>query len=222
MARDDRPDGGDDTVTAPGSRRAVTRRDPRDGLPAWRPIATAVLVLGMVSAACACSRETSGSPAASSPAASNGPPSTPGETSAPSPRGAGPARRCPPWVDAASLVATSQAGRRDFFRKFEYDFASGVLHVHDSDPFPTGQEASQPRVTDETTTLSGGSKDRIEQALFAVCPGPEAMARRCAPGGCQRLTVTDHSGNVSRIEDAPTVRAVMREFVASFPKLRAP
>jgi hypothetical protein len=119
-------------------------------------------------------------------------------------------------------VATSQSGRRDFFRKFEYDFATGVVGVHDSDPFADGPEARSPRVTSDTTTLSGAAKDRIERALFAVCPSPEALARRCAPGGCRRLTVTDRSGSITRVEDDSTVAAVMRELAALFPKLRTP
>jgi hypothetical protein len=170
--------------------------------------AAIVLALGMASA-CACSRETAASPP--------GDPSK-GEaaaTDSPSPLGAGAAHRCPPWVDAASFIATAQGGRREAFRKFEYDFASGALRVHDSDPFATGKESPQPRVTDDTTTLSGAAKDHLEQALFAVCPGAEAMARRCAPGGCQRLTVTDHAGKTTRVEDPATVGA-------GLPKLRTP
>lgn len=188
-----------------------------------RSAVMAVLAWGVVSSTCACSRETSGRAASSPSEASKGLESPPSETSPPArPSGGGSAGRCAPWLDAAALVATSQSGRRDFFRKLEYDFATGVVRVHDSDPFAAGSEASAPRVTVDTTTLSGASKDRIERALFAVCPGPEALARRCAPGGCQRLTVTDRSGTVTRVEDAPTVAAVMRELAALFPKLRTP
>lgn len=46
------------------------------------------------------------------------------------------------------------------------------------------------------------------------------MARRCAPGGCQRLTVTDRAGHTTRVEDEVTVAAVLRELVPLFPKLR--
>jgi hypothetical protein len=158
-------------------------------------------------------------PSASEASKGQAPPS---ESPPARPSGGGSTGRCVPWLDAAALVATSQSGRRNFFRTFEYDFATGALRVHDSDPFATGAEVRSPRVTDDTTTLSGAAKDRIERALFAVCPGPEALARRCAPGGCQRLVVTARSGSVTRVEDGPTVAAVMRELATLFPKLRTP
>jgi len=182
---------------------------------------TAVLACSVAPSTFACSRETSGRAAASPSEASNGQ-TSPREGSPARPSGGGSAGRCAPWLDAAALVATSESGRRDFFRTFEYDFATGALRVHDSDPFATGAEARSPRVTDDTTTLSGAAKDRIEQALFAVCPGPEALARRCAPGGCQQLVVTARSGGVTRVEDDATVTAVMRALAALFPKLRTP
>ncbi|HEX3483158.1 MAG TPA: hypothetical protein VHT91_49445 [Kofleriaceae bacterium] len=170
----------------------------------------------MVAASCACSRETSAGGAAAPP----GEPSGAASSGDPSPASAAGPKRCAPWVDAASLVATSQGGRRDFVRKFEYNLASGVVRVHDSDPFATGSETQQPRVIDDTTTLSGASKDRLERALFVVCPSAAAMARRCGTGGCQRLTVTDRAGHTTRVEDEDTVAAIFREFVPLFPKLR--
>jgi hypothetical protein len=191
--------------------------DARPARPAWRCAAIAVLALGMVAAPCACSRETSAGGAAAPP----GEPS--GATSSGDPSPASPAaapKRCAPWVDAASLVAISQGSRRDFVRKFEYDLASGVVRVHDSDPFATGSE-TKPRVIDDTTTLSGAAKDRLERALFAVCPSAAAMARRCGTGGCKRLTVTDRAGHTTGVEDEDTVAAVLRELVPLFPKLRA-
>jgi hypothetical protein len=170
----------------------------------------------MAAASCACSRETSAGGAAAPP----GEPSGAASSGDPSPASAAGPKRCAPWVDAASLVATSQGGRGDFFRKFEYDLASGVVRVHDSDPFATGAETRPPRVIDDTTTLSGVSKDRLERALFAVCPSAAAMARRCGTGGCKRLTVTDRAGHTTRVEDEDTVAAVLRELVPLFPKLR--
>jgi len=199
------------------ARHAGRRCDARPARSAWRCAAIAVLALGMAAASCACSRETSAGGAAAPPGDPSGAASS-GDPSPASPA-AGP-KRCAPWVDAASLVATSQGGRGDFVRKFEYDLASGVVRVHDSDPFATGSETKQPRVIDDTITLSGAAKDRLEHALFAVCPSAQAMARRCGAGGCQRLTVTDLAGHTTRVEDGATVAAVLREFVALFPKLR--
>ena len=184
-----------------------------DARPAWRCAAIAVLALGMVAAPCACSRETSAGGAAVPPG------EHPAGDSSPASPAPGP-KRCAPWVDAASFVAISQGGRGDFLRKFEYDFASGVVRVHDSDPFATGSETHPPRIIDDTTTLSGASKDRLERALFAVCPSAEAMARRCGTGGCQRLTVTDRAGHTTRVEHEDTVAAILRELVPLFPKLR--
>lgn len=130
------------------------------------------------------------------------------------------ARACPPWLDAVSLTASSQAGRADFRREFHYDLRTGALRVHDSDPFWTGKAEGSPRVIQESKTLTAEERDRVERALHALCPTPEALARRCAPGGCMQLSVEDASGKATRIEDAETVRAVMQQLAPHFPQLR--
>jgi hypothetical protein len=130
------------------------------------------------------------------------------------------ARTCAPWLEAVSITATVHRGRPDFFRELDYDLTTGVLRVHDSDPFPDGTEQRPPRVIEASTTLAAESRDRVARALYALCPGAEAMARRCAPGGCVRLTVTERSGKTTSIEDGATVSAVMGALITFFPQVR--
>ena len=201
-------------------RRAHHPRDPvhdmstkqRSGW--WRRMAMLASITAGLSSGCASSSDPSPGPSVPAPGPSEpAPPSRPREAPA--------APACVPWTDAVSLVASSQAGRPDFVRSLELDFETGVVRVHDSDPFATGQEASPPRVIDESIALSPAARDRLVRSLLALCPSAEAMARRCAPGGCMQLVVTDGASRTTRVEDASTVRAVMQQLSGFFPQLRA-
>ncbi|MGC4114086.1 MAG: hypothetical protein QM765_05390 [Myxococcales bacterium] len=136
---------------------------------------------------------------------------------APKPR---PAEACPLWAGAENLVAREQAGRGDFFREFYFDFARGVVRLHDSDPFAAGPEAKVPRVLKEEKGLEGAQLESLASAVRQVCPSEEAMKRRCAPGGCVRLEV---SGNfkITRVEDPETVTRILKLFAPLFPELRS-
>jgi len=128
---------------------------------------------------------------------------------------------CAPWNEPTQLTVSSQAGRADFIRTFQYDFATGVLTVDDSDPFASadGVEAKEPRIIKKTKTLKGDEKGSFERGLRSICPSAQALAARCAPGGCARLEVVGKAGK-SEVQDAATVKAVMGQFLPFFPDLR--
>jgi hypothetical protein len=132
-----------------------------------------------------------------------------------------PTASCAPWAPSPrTLVARSGGGRGDFFREYQYDFESGVLGVHDSDPFADGKEAKDPRVTKKHKTLEPADKAQLAKALVAICPDDAAMSAFCAPGGCSRLVVKRGDGSETKVEHAKTVSQVMKLFRPHFPDLR--
>ncbi|MBK6697097.1 MAG: hypothetical protein IPG50_33655 [Myxococcales bacterium] len=151
------------------------------------------------------------------PAVSAAPPAASAASS-----GASAATPCAPWGGRGFAVkAGHQGGHGAFFRNFEYDDATGALSVHDSDLYDgSGKEVSPPRVTRRTIALAGADRDRVANALFAVCPDDAARRATCAPGGCSRLEVTPKVGGAAKFEHTPTVTPVMAAFEAFFPELR--
>ncbi len=132
-----------------------------------------------------------------------------------------PTASCPPWEPSPrTLVARTNAGRGDFFREFHYEFASGVIRVHDSDPFAHGKEAKEPRVTKQEMTLEPSAKEELAAALVLICPDAAAMRRSCAPGGCARLIVTRGDATETKVEHGETVGRVMKLLEPHFPSLR--
>ncbi len=129
--------------------------------------------------------------------------------------------RCAPWAPSPKTVATrTQAGRGDFFRELHYDFQSGNVRVHDSDPFAGGTEAATPRILDEAKVLTGTTREETEKALLAICADEAALKAACAPGGCSRLTVTHADGSTTVVEHVGTVSAAATVLAPFFPALR--
>ncbi|HEY3447450.1 MAG TPA: hypothetical protein VGK67_13850 [Myxococcales bacterium] len=127
--------------------------------------------------------------------------------------------RCVPWEGASSLVVREQGGRGDFFREFYFDFGTGEVRLHDSDPFASGQEEKVPRVLKQEKTVEGAQREALVKSLLSICPSEEARKRECAPGGCSRLEVGGGS-RIARVDDPETVTAVMKVFSPLFPGLR--
>jgi hypothetical protein len=213
---------------------SITARDARTA----RTDRAALLMLAsvIIVASCACSGETSrgaAPPASRTPSSSSTPSSnrpaadTPRSNSSSAASDSAPSSgsqqppTCAPWANAVSLVARSQAGRPDFFRELGYDFKTGAVRVHDSDPFPDGKTPGAPRVIQDAKTLPADTRDRVERALTTTCPTADAMAQRCAPGGCMRLVITHADGKTTTVEDHATVQAIMQQLATQFPQLRA-
>lgn len=134
-----------------------------------------------------------------------------------------PTGTCAPWEPSPrSVIAFTTGGRGDFFRELRYDFQTGEVRVHDSDPFAdgSGKEAVKPRVIEKKKVLTGDDRDKTEKALLAICPDEAAMKAACAPGGCSRLTVTRGDGTETKIEHNDTVVAALDILRPFFPELR--
>lgn len=116
------------------------------------------------------------------------------------------------------MVASSVAGRADFFRQFRYEFASASLSVEDSDPFASGSEARVPRVTRKTLSLAPGQKKKIEEGLRALCPSEADLKQRCAPGGCVGLEILGPSTLI--VQHHATALAAQWLFEPLFPEIR--
>jgi hypothetical protein len=127
---------------------------------------------------------------------------------------------CDFWQGASSLTVRSNAFRADFFREYRYDFNTGQVAVHDSDPFAAGPEAKIPRVVERSRMLAPAERARVEQSLLSSCPSAMDRKRSCAPGGCLRLEVQG-GGGPPRLDDCDTTRHALRIFDSLFPELRS-
>jgi hypothetical protein len=125
------------------------------------------------------------------------------------------------WTtDAERLVIRTQAGHGAYYREFEYVRATRTLRVDDSDLYEKGVkgELKTPRVTKESKTLTADEARELEGILTKTCFTKDELARRCAPGGCRRLTVYTRGGE-AEVEDADTTD-LLKRMSAHFPKLR--
>ena len=125
------------------------------------------------------------------------------------------------WTAGAAVVEVgSVAGRADFRRLLRYTRANSRLEIEDSDPFATGQESPTPRVLKLGRTLSSEESRRVEEILANVRPDGDALARRCAPGGCLWLERIFADGDRARLEDFKTVQGVLADLTGFFPEAR--
>jgi hypothetical protein len=128
---------------------------------------------------------------------------------------------CAPWGGRGFSLKTHEVGgRADFFTDYAYDDSNGVLAVHDSDPFASGQEEKQARITDKSITLSQADRDALAVDLLAICPDDRALDAQCAPGGCAHMDVSAKGESPRAIEDAKTVSRVTDRLARFFPELR--
>jgi hypothetical protein len=118
------------------------------------------------------------------------------------------------------VTARTQGGAGGFFRELTFDDASGAVSVRDSDPYATGKEIPNPQVVEKTLTLSAADREAVAKDLLRICPDAEAMAARCAPGGCSSLEVRARAGAPTTVQDVATVRRVMQRLAPFFPGLR--
>jgi hypothetical protein len=117
------------------------------------------------------------------------------------------------------VVAKTSGPRGDEFRELDFDDATGVVAVHDSDVFVDGQEAQTPRVLQTRRTLTAEEHAALRRGLTRICPDAAALARTCAPGTCYDLVVTA-GGTTTHLQDADTVIAIMALLEPFFPALR--
>ena len=61
---------------------------------------------------------------------------------------------------------------------------------------------------------------RVEDILASVRPDGDALARRCAPGGCVWLERVFAYGRRDRLEDFKSVQPVLGDLTALFPEVR--
>lgn len=125
------------------------------------------------------------------------------------------------WTDGAErLVLRNQSGNGAYYREFEYVRATRTLRVDDSDLYEEGgKELKTPRVTKESKVLTADEARELENALTKTCLTQAELARRCAPGGCTRMTV--HGRGVETfVEDADSLPALGKRMSAHFTVLR--
>lgn len=125
------------------------------------------------------------------------------------------------WTnDAERLVLRNQSGNGAYYREFEYVRATRTLRVDDSDLYAEGsKERETPRVTKESKVLTADEARELEGAFAKACFTKDELARRCAPGGCARMTVHARGGEAF-VEHGDAMPELQKRMSAHFTALR--
>lgn len=125
------------------------------------------------------------------------------------------------WTnDAERLVLRNQSGNGAYYREFEYVRATRTLRVDDSDLYEEGgKELKTPRVTKESKVLTADEARELEGAFAKACFTKDELDRRCAPGGCARMTVHARGGEAF-VEHGDSMPELRKRMSAHFTALR--
>ena len=127
------------------------------------------------------------------------------------------------WTEPAErLVLRNQSGNGAYYREFEYVRATRTLRVDDSDLYDknkSGKELETPRITKESKVLTVDEARELEGAFAKACFTKDELDRRCAPGGCARMTVYARGGEAF-VEHGDSMPELRKRMSAHFPALR--